>query len=863
MYDEMFISASKERFVPCLLKVDVSANHLSPSDTLWVTACWQNRGDRPAERPLHCFMEMEFGYQRIPETQERHHRIIWEPQPGLHYWRASEMMSTTCRWRVPSIWGGTYRLFLGFCDMENLPFEILGEDGRPATRVYIGDIELGWGWGAAVIELTRKAWSREFNRPVEATELGVGSVKPLEIGDEVKVQFDPALPVIRGMEDRTAKFSFEPLDPEIVIRDFATDRLIYSYEPDVSVSYTPVVFPPAAVAYRGLVNKSGSVIASFCLRYEVSGRRIGLTLLEAEETNGYELLEIGLPSLFAMAGDDVHLVDFYGGGRLVPLAQTRPMGYVHAYETRNAAAVYNEKVMAALESHHLDDRLCVTVQQTPTGKRALIGTVIVNRVRGRGKTVSIATPASHRIELDMLGPEWGPPSWLSWAKYLRQGLQGINRDFYRRAFNYLYYAAQGPRPEPWQVKEDSPFAITRLTQGLRFPEILDQVKKYHRILDGYRQIAFIYGYNKQNDDDGTPLSFPYAYETDPRAGTIEELKACLAEAADCNAFLGLYENYDDIYLSRHADLAQAALDEYGQPFRGWIWADGMSYITGFRKYVQKGQMQERVRRMMEIYGSRRTGYLDVLSSEVRRYDFDPEYPASAETSLPFKAAVIEEYHKYGVDITSEVMVHPYIGRIGYAAHASTDWHDRLFAGESYIPLLAAVYHGVIAYNGCGGSRTETLKGLVDAVNYSFEVSKPYEECVPWIYLQNMPLGILYDEKMEDYREEGGVYRIAYSGRSSIMVDFNRYAYEIIHHGRIIARDWTTFVPGVKEDTYLAFSLYGGLMSYPAPEGWTEGVELRAVILTMDGEGEELDCRVGDGEFAIDMPAGKPVRVALR
>ena len=77
---------------------------------------------------------------------------------------------------------------------------------------------------------------------------------------------------------------------------------------------------------------------------------------------------------------------------------------------------------------------------------------------------------------------------------------------------------------------------------------------------------------------------------------------------------------------------------------------------------------------------------------------------------------------------------------------------------------------------------------------------------------------------------------------------------------MIGKDWTTFTPGIKLDSYLAFSLYGGPMNYKAPEGWHDGISLKAVVLTTEGDGEELPCCVKEGRFQMDMPADSPIRI---
>lgn len=847
-------------FLPSLVKVEVNSDMFSPGDSLWLTAWWQNVGDTTAQQPLRCFLELEFGHQRIVETCEKYHRRIWEHQPGLQYWKPFELHAVTCHYKVPPLWGGTYRLFLGFCDEDTQPVQILDANGKPMYRVYIGDIELGWGWGTALIELARKPWEKEYNKKRDFLLSPVPEDPVIRLEGDIGVCLDAAKPSIRGIRQDKAAISAEPMEPELLIREYVSDRVLYSYQPEIDVEYGIRQSDADSVIYSLVVKYNGVQVAEASLVFRLAGRRLSIRLAIVQEAEGFELLEIRFPCLFALNGEDTHLIDFFGGGRLIPLSNTKPMGFLHNYDTRNAAAMYNCSGMVMLESHSLDDRVYVMAEETGAGKRAVMGAAIVTRVRARKEMRSIETPNTHCIDMEFSMNRSEGYHWMDFARWLRQGLRSKNRDIHSKAVHYTIYSTQGPAPEPWQVKEDSPFAVTRLNQGFKFTEILAEIRKYHHLFDGYRQLPFLYGYNKQNDDDGTNMSFPYAYETDPRAGTLEELKQCIEAACRYNTWLHLYENYDDIYLSRHADLTHAALDEYGKPYRGWIWADGLSYITGNRKYSQTGAMQERVKKMAEMYGPRKASYIDVLSSEVLRWDFDPRCPSSAETSLRYRREIIEEFNKYGMDVYSETLVHPYVGYMGYGHHTRINRGEVLFHGERYIPLIAAVYHGIIGYNGSGGSRKELLDGLVDAAFYNFEIDKPTEEPVKWVYLQNFPLGLLENEIMQECIETETGYQITYSGNCRITVDYSAKSYEIVHSGRTVGRDWTALVPGTREGDWLALSLDGGCMSYPAPEGWQDGCRVKAVVLTAEGDGEEVQCQVDAGKLVLHMPQSRPVRI---
>lgn len=129
------------------------------------------------------------------------------------------------------------------------------------------------------------------------------------------------------------------------------------------------------------------------------------------------------------------------------------------------------------------------------------------------------------------------------------------------------------------------------------------------------------------------------------------------------------------------------------------------------------------------------------------------------------------------------------------------------------------------------------------------------------YLLTLPIGLLGQRQIADIEEDGPVMRAVYDTATWVRVDFAEQRYEIVIDGVPVARDWTTFAPGYRPGSYLAYARDGGEIRYPAPAGWTDGTLLHAVTLTRDGEGEPVCCAVQQGQVVMAMPAGAPVRIA--
>ncbi len=842
-------------FLPLLLRVEVSSDMVNPGEDLWITAWWQNVGDAPAECPLQGFLALEFGHQRILEQHYNNYRIQWDPQPAPQYWRAGDIRATTCRWHAPTgAWGGSFRLYLGFCDEEQVPIALCAPDGQPVIRMLLGEIDLGWSYGKPTVELTRKAWSKEFQAQQPRLQSAPAPAPTLTIGDKVTVTLDAVSPILVQLDDGQAVFTSPALLPEVLLRNRQADALISSALPACTIDYTLVAHDGNTARYAGVASYLEQVVARWTLCFAASARELVVTLEDIQDEPGFELLEVRFPSLISSGEPDVQLVDFFGGGRLIDVAATRPLGYVHPYDVRNAAALYTANGTVVLETPHLDDRLYVSVQEDAAAKEGMLGIALVAKVRGRGATASLPVACTPRAEITLLDAGWGTPSWQAVARFLRRDLQpGPRLDLYTRTLVTKQLVTIGPQPEPWQLTPDASDRVKHLAEFRTFAQMHDVMRRIAHLLDGGAFVLYITGWQYRGFDTG----YPYVYETDPRLGTIDDLKGCIAAGPRYNAHVGMHDNYDDCYRTPAFDPRMVAQDENGQYWRGWIWAGGQSYITGFHKYVAQGLMQERVRKTVELYGLNTTYHLDVLSSEVQHYDFDPNWPAAADANMAGKFAVIAEFAKYGVDITSETLTHPFIGKMSYAWSTRDNRETVLFPGEVYIPLTAMIYHGLIRFDD-GGDR---LWGIVRGSGARWSEMGDHEATdVEGYYLQTLPLSFLSDRQMLDCRQEGTRVCVSYGPDSSVEVDFSDRTYQITVDGRLVAHNWTTFVPGFKPGSYLAYALQAGEMRYPAPAEWADGQPLHAVILTGEGDGEEVSAELQAGEVVLAMPAGKPVRV---
>ncbi len=253
-------------------------------------------------------------------------------------------------------------------------------------------------------------------------------------------------------------------------------------------------------------------------------------------------------------------------------------------------------------------------------------------------------------------------------------------------------------------------------------------------------------------------------------------------------------------------------------------------------------------------------HTDVLSSEVLRYDYTPGRQAGADLSMKHKAFIPGEFNKYGIDLTSETLIHPLVGHIGYAWSTRDNRQREIFPGETYIPLTAMVYHGAIGFSESFDQNDEIslLWALLKGSGFSDDDLTPAE--AKQFYLLNLPTGLLYEKVMKDFIIDGADYKAVYDDSTWVKCNMKDKSYEVMYNGSLIAKNWSSFAPGFSPKSYLAYTVKSGRIQYPAPGGWYDGIKLKAVTLTTNGEGPMVSATVSHGMVELEIPLNTPVRI---
>ena len=433
----------------------------------------------------------------------------------------------------------------------------------------------------------------------------------------------------------------------------------------------------------------------------------------------------------------------------------------------------------------------------------------------------------------------GVANWVDAAKFIRRRYRGL-------------------KPHPLYV-EATVYKIMCDVRPHRlvttFEECLDIICKIHNLTAGaLKQVVYLVGWQHDGHDTG----YPDVSVVNPRLGGYEALMRLKEEAKKFGAIVSFHDNYDDAYVDSHAwDPAVIAIDRKGSLMKGGVWAGGQSYILSPVKYLPKAL--ERVRFTIRKYRIEQTYHIDVLSSIPMRHDFDPKSPHGAAENLKAKLAVVHEFKKFRVDITSEDLTEPFVGPMTrfWHLHNRAETH---FPGERRIPFIV---HGHVIYGGGQASFGGLKSALLYGQTYSVDFTKATPEGVilDLVYLYDLPLKPLAVRNMERYERGKGMERVWYDDDTFVEVDWAHDRYRVVVDGREVARNYATFVK-VKPGLVLAYSRDGGRLTFELPPS-LRGREIEVVPLYVDGRGRPIPFRLEGGWISFDAEPRRPYKISPR
>jgi hypothetical protein len=484
---------------------------------------------------------------------------------------------------------------------------------------------------------------------------------------------------------------------------------------------------------------------------------------------------------------------------------------------------------------YLDTTEVSVVGDDPATRLASLGTTKVVRVPGGANTPNLPADQQSLCRLTILG---GGADWLDAVRVARESLPTQPSDYYDARFVYKIFC-------------DSPGA----QQYTTFEQAGQLTRDFAALTDNWPQVAYLVGWQYHGHDTG----YPAVDVVNERLGGYDGLVRLMEDARAWNCTISMHDNYDDAYLDSPAwDEDVIARGPDGELMKGGVWAGGQSYIIGMARYAA-GPGLDRVRYTCDRYHLRDTYHLDVLSAAPLRHDRDPAHPASAVANLRGKWAIVDEFAKHGVDITSEGLSWPFIGKLSYFWNSPRGRADH-FGCEQTIPLMAALYRKSASWGGLNADGAGVLESLFYNAGFSCDLNARTDRA--WLadsfYLLQVPWFRLHRKPLETFRRDGDRTILGFGPGTGAEIDWKSGSYRVTEDGADIARDQATFCP-LGNDRLAFYSRTAQTLSAPLPKGW-DANRIVARGLSVDRPPQPAAVSVQEGEVRVRVEARTPVLV---
>jgi hypothetical protein len=607
--------------------------------------------------------------------------------------------------------------------------------------------------------------------------------------------------------------------------------------------------------------------AHFSLRYALDRSAVLVSLENVFEERGFELIEVALPRLVTLRekDGDVWLAHADDGGSLVFLREAKTgelqpnQFWGNVMASLPVVMIGTEKALCAQETIAFMDSTILAVAGESGDRRVSMGAVQNYRVNGslcydmnlgKGAPRNCGNPATPNLlvgqeslcRLDFVAPGTARAiDWLDGARLVRSRMPAIPTNYYNGKYVY------GIRcDEPKFEKAASTF------------EQCEQIiRDVAALTDHFPQIAHLWGWQYRGKDTG----YPAVAEVNKRVGTLEQLRNLLAAGPKYGCRVTFSDNYDDAYKSSPAwDPKFIARRPDGELWLSRNWTGEDSYIIGLAKYMA-GPGPDRVRFTCEHYGLQETIHVDVLSYFTVRNDWDPAHPASGIKNLFLgRYKVLEEFKKYGVDVTSEAMRYAAIGKISFFWHIASQ-KTCPFGGQP-IPLQPMIYRKSAIW-GEGGGNGPILDRIMNTLFYNgymhmiLRSDTDREDITDLFYLNVLPWLKIRGRDVETFHRQSDRTVIGLTGNTRVEQDWAAKTYSVVVDGVEIARNLATSC--MLDDNRVAFYAQSECdLSFPMPANW-KPAEAAALALFAD-RAEKLEFNVADGKLHVHAPARRPVIV---
>ena len=801
-----------------LLSADFSYNFVENGDVLYFTVTFQNVGDECFNGEAQINADVVYcGRQRREQNQPSNFRFSWKPFPNMNCWEKGGIWTTTGAWSVPATWGAAFDVKLSITDESGETVAFIGKNGKSVFSQSVSEIDIGWGWGRMRLLKQREPLHIVFN---EAEEIAAdeNAVETISFGD---YKLSKCCPRFIGYKKNVFTKAV-PTFTERNIKTNVTERY--------SVCGNSKLISATKDEVRYEINAPHSSVEFFV---KSNGDYAEFGLENAKQEEGFEFIELLIPVVVESDSKKAITTNFFGGGRELKLEDALPQSVEFIYDTCNALTAGDDKTMFCLNALDPDHTLIQSVVKHNGKKSVALGVRLYANFPANiedAKSIPIETQA---IELHAVkGGDWQTA-----GKILQKLIPEKPKALYKETLVTKIDADQSA-----QVNPDNPITFNRIHD---LAECREYLIKLAKLTDNLKHIVYIVGWQTGGQDFQYPN--PHKLPFNPKLGTRELFLEYSKELGEKhNIILSFHDNFDDAYLSDEQPFPMdlMAKNERLEPWKGWLWAGGMSHIVSPTRYVESDHIDERIASIIEQYDIRESYHIDVLTSENRRYDFAQENPTSARKNMFAKMQMVKKFNDAGLDITSETLHSRFLDVTGFSQNMRNLQNGELFSGDRFVPLSTLAMHGAMPYNIGVEDIDSVLRAmLVGGTVSGYTVDDSLDLLLTKTYLYFMPMSNLTYKKVENIDYDGHTAFVKYEGKNHIKLNFDTKEYEIVSDGKKIAWDNTTFVENSGKYYYYTEKDQTAKLSVPKSYGkvnvYALSVKGRKKVATFDCAKEKV------------------------
>lgn len=182
--------------------------------------------------------------------------------------------------------------------------------------------------------------------------------------------------------------------------------------------------------------------------------------------------------------------------------------------------------------------------------------------------------------------------------------------------------------------------------------------------------------------------------------------------------------------------------------------------------------------------------------------------------------MLDDFKKYGVDVTSEGLRYPFIGKMSMSWYAGGP-KPCPFDGKP-IPMLSMIYRKSAVWGRAGNSGDLPLVLMMfygEAQHSIFNGDAPIERRLDSFYLAMVPWFRLHMLNIEGFDRTGDRTVTTLEGKGNrVEIDWKEQSYAVFLDGEKVATQTAVYCP-LGEDRIAMYSVSDGLLTATIPADW--------------------------------------------